>query len=146
MSVTDTLTELRAFAGGAAGYRAAGTSHLGLGQREAAELVERIDQLTAQLQHARTPQLGRPVRVDGSRPIGHIIRDLRLAAGLSRSELAQQVARRTGGQARSLAVLICRWESGRVGSPDVYLLNSTLSVFGLGLAFMPLPVEAVAHA
>lgn len=83
------------------------------------------------------------IRLDGSRPPGHIVRELREAAGLSRSELSHRVAARTHTDPRAIQVVLSRWESGQVRSPEAYLFDCVVQEFGYGLALVELPAPAV---
>lgn len=88
------------------------------------------------------PMAAEIIRLDGTYTPGQILRFLRIKAGLSRPQLAARVSARTGQDPRCIAVLLSRWESGRVRSPDEYALNTVMKEFGLGLALVSLAEPA----
>lgn len=140
MTVADTVVRLRTFGAGG-GYRAAGTTHLGLGPQDAAELAACIEGLARRQRET--------IRLDGSRKLAEIITELRERAGIKRGELAKLVAERTGVKPETVRVLLYKWEDGKVRSPEYYLFDQVMQVLGYGMALVPLvpaPAEQGATA
>lgn len=83
----------------------------------------------------------RAIRLDGTHNPGHIIASLREQAGLSRPELARRVAARTGQTPGAIRALLCKWEKGKVRTPEGFLFDCVARECGYGLALLPLAPE-----
>lgn len=79
------------------------------------------------------------IRLDGSRPVGQIVRELREAAGLSRPELSRRVGARMNIDPRAVSARLSKWEAGLVRTPEAYLFDSVAQECGYGLALVELP-------